>query len=124
MRAVGRAFTVTAQGTLRMLQTPVDVCPAFNPETLPRAHWPPFSQFSAIWDTGATGSVITQHVVDALGLKATGMTQTHHAGGQSLQETYLVNIRLLNGVGFSSVTVTKAPITGTHMLIGMDIIGA
>lgn len=105
-----------------MLQTQCDVCPAFDPKTLPAHQWPAFSQFSAIWDTGATGSVITQDVVNALGLKPTGMTQMNHAGGQSLQETYLVNIRLPNGVAFSGVTVTKAPITGTQMLIGMDII--
>lgn len=79
-------------------------------------------RFAGIWDTGASASVITQHVVDACGLKPTGMMRVNHAGGVADQETYLVNIALPNAVGFHSLSVTKAPLTGTHLLIGMDII--
>ncbi len=79
--------------------------------------------FAAIWDTGATNSVITQAVVDACGLVATGMTKVDHVDGSSQAETYLVNIWLPNKVAFSGVRVTKGTLTGhANILIGMDII--
>ena len=82
-------------------------------------------EFDAIWDTGATGSVITQTVVDACGLVATGMTVVHHVDGESQQETYLVNIALPNQVGYSVVPVTKGDLgAGADVLIGMNIINA
>ena len=79
--------------------------------------------FSAIWDTGATNSVITQAVVDACGLIATGMAEVHHVDGSSQVETYLVNIGLPNNVGYPGVRVTKGDLPdGDDVLIGMDII--
>ena len=79
--------------------------------------------FAAIWDTGATNSVITKAVVDACGLVATGMTKVDHVDGSSRAETYLVNIWLPNKVAFGGVRVTKGTLTGhANILIGMDII--
>ncbi len=81
------------------------------------------AQFSAIWDTGATGSVITQAVVDACGLVATGMTRVYHVDGSSQVETYLVNIGLPDNVRYPSVRVTKGDLPdGDDVLVGMDII--
>jgi hypothetical protein len=80
-------------------------------------------QFDAIWDTGATASVITQGVIDACGLTPTGIARVHHVKGSSLAETYLVNIGLPNAVGYSAVRVTKGEFVGGDILIGMDIIG-
>jgi len=42
---------------------------------------PAVHKYAAIWDTGATGTVITQKVIDECGLVATGMTQMHGVGG-------------------------------------------
>lgn len=79
--------------------------------------------FDAIWDTGATNSVITQAVVDACGLVATGMAKVDHVDGSSQAETYLVNIGLPNNVVFFGVRVTKGKFTGgANILIGMNII--
>lgn len=79
--------------------------------------------FFAIWDTGATNSAITQFVVDACGLVATGMANVDHADGSSLVETYLVRIGLPNRVAVYGVRVTKAQLSGgANILIGMDII--
>lgn len=79
--------------------------------------------FNAIWDTGATGSVITQDVVDACGLVATGMAIVDHVDGTTQQETYLVNIGLPNAVLVYGVRVTKGKLPGdAKMLIGMNII--
>ena len=83
---------------------------------------PPLVAFDAIWDTGATHSVIKQAVVDACGLAPTGMTKVQVVGGEHSAETYLVSILLPNRVLFSSVRVTKGDIPGADVLIGMDII--
>ncbi len=52
------------------------------------------------------------------------MVTVHTAGGERQCETYLVNIKLPNSVGFANVLVTKADMGETEVLIGMDIISA
>jgi hypothetical protein len=79
-------------------------------------------EFNAIWDTGATNSVITQAVIDGCGLAPTGMAQVHGVHGIQPTETYLVNIALPNGVTFMSLRVSKGSIRDADVLIGMDII--
>jgi hypothetical protein len=78
--------------------------------------------FDAIWDTGATHSVITQAVADACGLSPTGTTLVQHVEGSAQAETYLINIGLPNGVGYSGIRVTKGKPVGGDILIGMDVI--
>ena len=84
---------------------------------------PPVVEFGAIWDTGATNSVITEAVVTACGLAPTGMAQVRGVHGVAQAETYLVNIALPNIVMFTSIRVTKGDIGGADILIGMDVIG-
>jgi len=80
-------------------------------------------QYRALWDTGATASVITQKIVDELGLKPIGMTKVHTASHRDIDaEVYLVSIFLPNRVAIPNIKVTKGNLTGNDMLIGMDII--
>ena len=82
-------------------------------------------EFCALWDTGATNSVISQDVVDACGLISTGIQKVHHAyGDEENVETFLVNIELPTAVEFPGLQVTKGKLTGADMLIGMDIINS
>lgn len=83
---------------------------------------PTVQEFTAIWDTGATNSVITQAVVDACGLVPTGMVEVHGVHDSRQSETYLVNVRLPNSVAFMGVRVTQGNLKDAGMLIGMDII--
>ena len=84
---------------------------------------PPVVEFQAIWDTGATLSVITQAVVDACDLKPTGIIRVASVQGEQCVETYLVNIALPNQIMVTGVTVTKGILTGdVNILIGMDVI--
>lgn len=106
----------------RVLQAPAGICPAFDPRDLPEASYPTPKEFSAIWDTGAMGSVVTQAVVDACGLKATGMMKVHGVHGAAETETFLVNMTLPNKTGFINVKVTKGILRDADVLIGMDII--
>lgn len=121
---ISHSFTLKSnQGILRALITQVHACAAFDHKDIGVVPVPQLTPFQAIWDTGATNSVITQAVVDACSLKPTGMTKVHGVNGESISETFLVNIGLPNGVGFQGVTVTRGDLPhGAQMLIGMDII--
>lgn len=79
--------------------------------------------FKGIWDTGASGSVITKNVVDKLQLKVTGQKMVNHAQGVSTTNTYLVNLSLPMGITIPNITVTEGKLPGgLDLLIGMDII--
>jgi predicted aspartyl protease len=117
----GHALTILASGRQRVLVTPVKVGAAFDP----RNQIPTFRDYTGIWDTGATASVITQKVVDECGLKQISIDEAYGADGKYLTEVFLVCVQLPNGVGFSSLRVTKGKLVGGFdMLIGMDIIGS
>jgi hypothetical protein len=119
-----RSFTLKSQGgLLRVLLTDCLVGEAFTPT--PGAVVPPLNAFKAIWDTGASHSVITLAVARACGLKPIGKTIVHGVGGEHICNQYLVNIRLPNRVGFQNVRVTEGILKGGNngdVLIGMDII--
>src|SRR3954471_12495542 len=92
-----KCFTRQARRILNVLTTEVAVGPAFDPTI---GEGPPaLNKYVAIWDTGATGSVITQRVVDAGGLIPIGMALCHGVQGEHTTEVYLVSIALPNGVG-------------------------
>ena len=79
-------------------------------------------EFKAIWDTGATNTVISQQVIDALGLEPIGATLVNTSGGIRQTYTYLIHLTLENKVQFQHVRVTEGSIYGAEVLIGMDII--
>ena len=80
-------------------------------------------RFTGIWDTGATNTVITKNVVDALELKPVGKTNITHANGKATVNVYFVNIILPNNVEVHSVKVTEGALgEEADVLIGMDII--
>lgn len=116
-----RAFTNAYKGRTDILKSEVAVGAAFDPaDSAPSTT----VSFEAIWDTGATGSVISQSVVQKCSLKPTGQVQVHTASGEATCNTYLVSIALPNDVGFPALRVTEGILYGTDVLIGMDIIGA
>ncbi|MCL2260906.1 MAG: SEC-C metal-binding domain-containing protein [Fibromonadales bacterium] len=120
-----KSFTVDYSAISPVLNTSCWVCAAFDPALLPpEAVRPPLVEFRALWDTGATGSVISENVVNALGLKSTGKQKVYHANGESYVDTYSINIILPNDVGFKALRVTKGILNGMDVLIGMDIISS
>lgn len=84
--------------------------------------------YYCIWDTGATGTVISRKVADSLGLQPSGKVTVRAVGsGDSAHEyetnTYLVNLYLPNNVCIIGARVAEGSISGGDVLIGMDIIG-
>lgn len=112
------AFTIVWPGLARSLDSQIGIS---QPGQILQAGLQPVF-YRAIWDTGATGSVITERVAKDLKLKPTGMTQVSTAGGTMLQNEYFVNIYLPNKVYVPDVRVTEGKLSNIDILIGMDII--
>ena len=115
------AFTVKYDGMTNVLMSDVQVAPAFDPAKV--AVIPQYLLYKAIWDTGATSSVVTQKVVQECGLQPTGVANVNTASGVTTSSVYLVNFLLRNNVGVVGVRVTEGILSGDiDVLIGMDII--
>ena len=79
--------------------------------------------YRAIWDTGATGSTITEQVVREGGLKPSGIVELAGVHGKQTVHTYRVSLVLPNKVN-CEIRVAEVILTKGHdILIGMDIIG-
>ena len=91
------AFTTNYEGIVNALYTKCGINRAFNPNI---QHNIKPHDFNAIWDTGATNSVISKNVVDTLGLKSTGKEKVGHVNGVYETEIYGVSIFLPNNVCF------------------------
>lgn len=113
-------FTHQFNGLANVLSSPVELSEAFDPKS--GDPLPKIFNFNSIWDTGASGSVITPRVVSELNLESIDEITTYTANGDRQSNVYLVNIYLPNKVAFSGVRVTDGDIFGTDVLIGMDII--
>ncbi len=83
-----------------------------------------FSKYNALWDTGATNSVVTPKVVKELGLVPIGEGETLHAGGVSRVKVYLITLLLPNNVLIPNIRVSEcADQAGRFdIIIGMDVI--
>ncbi|MXY22631.1 MAG: hypothetical protein F4Y49_15010 [Dehalococcoidia bacterium] len=84
-----------------------------------------WSSFRAVWDTGATNSVISNRAVDRCELIPTGLTEVFQVNGPPfVANTYLVRIMLPNDLEFHNILVTSSDLEedDADVLIGMDII--
>lgn len=113
------AFTAKAKTLQNVLLTEVEVFQEIPGKPLN------IKKYVAIWDTGATSSVITPKIVKELGLVSSGLIQVHGvAGSKDNAKTYLISLGLPNKIRVDSVRAAEVPqIVGeADMLIGMDII--
>ncbi len=117
-----QAFTLDYKTRANMLLIDCGACEAFVPSgKVGEAH--PHVHFSkALWDTGASCSVITKKIVSVLKLVPTGKQKVYHANGDSVVNTYFINIILPNQVAIPNLRVTEGILSGFDMLIGMDVI--
>lgn len=81
--------------------------------------------FKAVWDTGATNSVISNNVISQLSLVPTGKTEVRTAAGTGEKNTFIVDIRLPNKIVFKDLMVTDGELGSQFdVLVGMDIISS
>jgi hypothetical protein len=120
---MNRSFTVKSKdGLLTALATPCHVSQAFTPANGTPEY--PRVEFNALWDTGATNSVITPRVVQACGLKPIRRGLTQGVNGIEKSQHYVINLSLPDKITFCELTVvSKNPgNVWWDVLIGMDII--
>ncbi|MDD3945443.1 MAG: SEC-C metal-binding domain-containing protein [Candidatus Paceibacterota bacterium] len=113
------AFTLRYDGIAKALITECKVFPAYDPSF---GNEPDHIKISCLWDTGATNSVISARLVQAINLKPIGKVTVSHAQGKIDANTYLINVVLPNNVGIPFLRVSEGILDGFDMLIGMDII--
>lgn len=110
------AFTLrNGKGRIPILATPVEVSlPGINSK----------KKYNGIWDTGATGTVITQKIVDDLKIQPIGIAFVSTASEQNVQTyRYVVDVHINGSVCVQNVIVTLGVISKDFdCLIGMDII--
>jgi hypothetical protein len=119
-----QALTVKAAGAANRIITDCTVSEPFDGQ-LPVAERPTGLAGRALWDTGATHSVISTELAQKLALPPVGVSKVFHGGGTSDSHRYVVNFLLPNRVGFAGVLVTEfvAPADQSFdVIFGMDVI--
>lgn len=82
-----------------------------------------FHTTNALWDTGAETTLISPQVVKALGLVPFDQTMIEGVGGTTVDNTYIVHIKLPSGDFAFCVEATETEYTNDYdVIIGMDII--
>ena len=77
----------------------------------------------AIWDTGASCSLITPEIAAKLNLKPISKTMMSTPSDKSVpSNVYLINIHLPNNVIIEYIQALEGTPCGCDMLIGMDVI--
>ena len=113
-------ITVKHKGRSNMLYTPIAISRPSNGIVNQ-----PATQLNCLWDTGASATVITQGIVNTLGLAPTGKTLANTASATGVPtNTYQIDVYLNNNLVFRNITVMLGVIVpGLDCLLGMDIIG-
>jgi len=116
------AFTAKADGRMQVLTTKVQVsisqffASQFGITPSPE-------DVEAIWDTGASGTVLSERLVKKLNLPPIGKRLVSSCSESYESSVYIVDIALPNNVGVVGVQVTEAKNIGRFdVLIGIDII--
>jgi predicted aspartyl protease len=111
------ALTSNNTGIARSIITPVEIKNIFSTIKV---------STKGIWDTGATGSVITKSTASALGLLPVKRTRVRGVHGNKEVNVYYVNITLNNKNITLNTQVTEcdelSADNSVGMLIGMNII--
>lgn len=110
-----RGFTTTCKEK-NVLRNGVYIASSLNNQDTKK------NQYIAIWDTGATNTVVSDKVVRECGLIPTGIIPVSTAGGTMQAFTYVIDITLPDQVEIKNLKVTGGKLGDTEVLIGMDII--
>ena len=114
---MAESFTSICSGLSNVLVTEVQL--AVHPSNTNS-----FSKkWKAIWDTGATSCVVTQKVVDTLGLVPATYVNVSGVGGIQERPCYYIDLKLPNNVVVQKILAPLGDISGCDILIGMNVIG-
>jgi predicted aspartyl protease len=111
----GYCFTTVFNGISRVLYNDVELESAINPAEKIR--------LKALWDTGATGSLIRPEIAAKLRLQSLGKILMSTPTGKDVpSNVYSVNLYLPNQVVIPKISVAEGIPNNCDMLIGMDVI--
>ncbi len=114
-------FTAKASGLMLELRSSCFVSMAWDDQS--EEPEPVTHQFDGIWDTGATGTLISANVVERCDLKQTGVATIYTANGdEDTVPTYLINLGLPSQVVIVGIPVALGSFGDADVLIGMDVI--
>ena len=114
-----QAFTTSYTGLARQIFTNAKV---LKPKVFEPNEVILFDSDKALWDTGATGTVINLDLANKIGLIPHDITTVSGVGGNSQQNLYLIDVLLPNRLRVENVEVTSGNMKGIDLLIGMNII--
>lgn len=97
-------LTFKSEGRTNQLITPCEIVKPFNP-FINEKHPSP-KQSMALWDTGATNIVISQKVVDELGLIEVSRRRVFHNGGEDIFPEYMASIKIGDAVNFAPIKIS------------------
>ncbi|MCQ2338631.1 MAG: retroviral-like aspartic protease family protein [Paludibacteraceae bacterium] len=117
----GRSFTITSPHKLPAIITSGKVRKPYGIAN-PPAVLPATVCVNCLWDTGAVISMLSNHIIDKLGLIPVSKCTTYHAHGSTEAYIYYVNLILPNGIEVSKLKVIGGALPDTDMLVGMDVI--
>ena len=112
------------------ITTPVFVASAYDSANPDFNQANKYHQFSALWDTGAEITIISQQIAEKLSLISIGQNIIRGVTGEQISLIYLVSIIFsphnasrTEGIAIQNHAVSEVKeIGGADMLIGMDII--
>ncbi|MDD4154519.1 MAG: SEC-C metal-binding domain-containing protein [Bacilli bacterium] len=122
---MNQSFTIEyLKGLTNRLLTPVLVLDNSNISKIKLIRLKSKDEFlhNAIWDTGATNTVISSKLVKTLQLFPVSVTKVSNTTGTYNANQYLVDIILPNNVHVRDILVTEGFLPNCDLLIGMDII--
>lgn len=115
------AYNFESKGLVDAILTPIAVCEAVEMNesiAVPKI----FRSSNCMWDTGATNTLISQKVVDDLGLKPYGVCLVSDNTTTEKRETFLVHLGLPTGTTALNVEAMLTLSEDYDVVIGMDII--
>ena len=114
-------FTQRSSDIMEAIITECKICP---PVDFANGEMPSkvYTSQNAMWDTGATNTLISPKIVKALGLKPFGKSGISSANGIVETNTYLVHVGIPSGSVVTNILALEDENDDYEVVIGMDII--
>lgn len=116
-----KSFTIEYPNIVQMLVSQIGITTPFENEHLhKKSHG--IRNYVALWDTGATSSVITSKIAEECELTTCGFVNIGTANGVCVVPTYFISVWLPNRVCINPIKVCQGKLSGEiDVLIGMDV---
>lgn len=114
-------FTQRNSDTIEAIITECRICPPvdFSSGEMPQKV---YTSQNAMWDTGATNTLISPKIIKALDLKPFGKSGISSANGIIETNTYLIHVGIATGSVITNILALEDDNEDYEVVIGMDII--